>query len=251
MLPEKMDILIKRGILKMNIDNLISMRENYPEKCKSFIIRNIQKYVEIMNQDIFSSTELMQLLEEKIDEELKIKLLQFETIPISIKNRKYSSGVQDYIVKNLYCEEDLEYLLQWYPENRIQLRNRILNIALEEIEEVLKVHCVLHTELLESLITSKGIDITHKKELLTKQIELGIGKDVVNNAFIQLGLTEYQQLLDGKRPKVKATEENEALLKALMDKKWISSFEEDKENPEYFQTYGRVMRKRTKVGTEV
>ncbi len=63
----------------------------------------------IMCKTTFSSVELKLLLEKEIDDEFKIRLLEFETKPVSIQDKKYSARVEDYIVGHLYCKEDLPY----------------------------------------------------------------------------------------------------------------------------------------------
>ncbi len=244
LLPEKLDILIQHDIIKMNSDNLVFMRKYYSEKCMPFIISNIDEYVEIMSEDIFVSSELHQLLETEISDEIKIELLQFETEPISIRNKKYSYKVQDFIVEKLFCNDDFQYVVQWYPKDRIQLRKTILNLAINSIQDIKAINCLLQSELLEGLLQSNLIDIENKIEVLAHQIEVGMDKVAVRSALKQLGLSEYIHLLEGKRPKVHATIANETLLKVLLKKEWISSYGKDKADADYFQTYGKVIRKK-------
>ncbi len=242
----KIEILIRNNILEMNADILKTVREHYAEMRMLFIMNNIEKYVEIMNEAIFSSSELLQLLEENIDEELKIRLLHFATAPISIQNKNYSDKIQDYIVENLYSSRDFKYLVQWYPSNRARLRKRILSIVIEAILSGEEIPCVLHVKLLEGLILSKKIESEDMQALLAKQIMIGLQKGVAKIAFEQLGMPEYKQLLEGKQTKVEITDTGEQLLEALKGKKWISDYEEDKDDPEMFQVYGKVSKKREK-----
>ncbi len=203
---DKMEILINCNILRMNIDTLTHIRERYAEECILFIVKNIKEYINIMDQDSFLSSELLQLLDEEIADEYKLKLLQFETMPISIKDKNYSTMIQDYIVEQLYCDEDLEYLLQWYPRERVQLRRHILRLAIESIDFIAESKCLLNVELFIELIKSNQVSNIDKKALLAKQIELGMENAIIITAFEQLGLTEYLRLLEGKRPKVQATQ---------------------------------------------
>lgn len=244
--PEKIEILIRKDILEMNADILKTMRGHYAEMSMLFIMNNIERYVEIMNEDIFSASELLQILEENVDDGLKIRLLQFATAPISIQNKNYSDKIQDYIVENLYSNEDFEYLVQWYPSNRVGLRKQILTIATEAIQNAEDIPCVMHAKLLESLILSEKIDATEMQALLARQIKLGLQKGVAKNAFEQLGMLDYKQLLEGKQVKVEITDTGEQLLEALKEKKWISDYEEDKDDPEMIQAYGKAVKKREK-----
>lgn len=239
---DKVNILINQDILEMNVNNLDIVRKNYPNNLEHFIVRNINEYVEIMDKTIFVSSELLYLLSMEIEEELKLKLLQIETEPISIEGKNYSSNVEDYIVENLYCEEDFEYFVQWYPENRETIRTIIFNIAIKEVEQIKEIQCKVHPELFMDLVKSKQIDIADKRYIIAKQVELGVDMKLVRIVFDYLQMTEYLQLLDGKRPKIRATLSNEKLLDALLMRNWISSYEEDKEDTDYFQTYGKRKR---------
>ena len=243
--PEKIEILINRDILEMNTYNLKTMRQHYSELCILFILKNIEKYLEIMNKNIFSFPELMQILEEKIDDELKIRLLKFNIMPISIKNKNYSDRIQDYIVENLYSNKDFQHLVKWYPSNRIKLRKRILDIAIEIIQNGEEISCVFHNKLLESILLSDKIDIVDKQILLARQIELGIQKSVAKTAFGQLDLPEYNQLLAGGQAKVEATNTGKLLLDALKERNWIANYAKDEEDPEMFQAYGKTVKKKS------
>lgn len=240
---EKIDVLVGHDILEMNEDNLLMMRENYPDKCISFIIRNTKKYVEILHDDIYLTPEMLQLLHEKIDDELKIELLQYETRPISIRGKGYSPKIEEYIVGNLFDSKDYEYLVQWYPKNRPNLRKLIFDIMVGQIQDISDVDCILHMDLFNSLMQTDRISIEDKKLVIAKQIEMGMENLFVEKIFEQLSLNEYTQLLGGKRPKILASTDNEKLLNALLFRKWISSYEVSKDDNEYFQTYGRMRKK--------
>lgn len=238
--PDKLDILINQNILDMNADTLAAVREYYPDKCLSFIIKNIKKYTEIMDRTMFSSSELLQLLEEEISDELKMRLLRFETKPISIQDGKYSAKVEDYIIEHLYSSKDFSYLLKWYPSNRVQLRKLILDRAIEAIWHGRELPCAVHVKLFEQLMQSDKIDNRDKQGLLIQQIMKGIAKGAVKEAFEQLGLTEYKRIMGGQSGKVSAISINEQILKALLKRKWIKDYKRDEEDPGLFQIYGKA-----------
>lgn len=240
---DKMNILIQNNIIKMNPTNLAVIREHYSVNCMKYILGNIQEYVSIIDEDNFSTVELVQLLEEEIDDGMKLGLLVYQSEPISIQSKKYSSNIQDYILENLYDKEDFCYLIQWYPRNRIKTRSLIFDIAVEAIDELTEIPCLLHADLFMELIGTSQIDLADKKRILANQIERGIDKSVVEDVLGILGLAKYQQLLSGKRPKIADTTENERLLYAMKGRDWISSYEEAKDDPEYFQTYGKMTRR--------
>lgn len=245
--PEKMEILIDRNLLEMNADILAAMRKHYPLHRMSFIYKNIEKYVEIMDAAVFSSVELLQLLETDIDDVLKLKLLEFASDPISIQNKKYSAQIQDYIVENLYDSNDLEYLLGWYPEGRDHMRSLILSLAEESVKdldniEVLKY--IIHLELLSDLLESDNIDLPGKKILLASQIVHGIRKANARTALNTLGLAQFNRILDGQQDKLADTPSNEAILFAFKRRNWIAGYKKDEKDPDHFLIQKAIYRKK-------
>lgn len=238
--PDKIEILINQSILDMNADTLASVREYYPDKCLSFIIKNIEKYTEIMDRTMFSSPELLRLLEEEISDELKLRLLGFETKPISIRNKKYSAKVKEYIIKNLYDSGDFSCLLKEYPSYKAQLQKIILDKAIREIRRAGELPCVINIRLFEQLMQTDQIDNGDKQGLLIQQIRAGINKKAMKVAFEQLGLTEYNRILEGHFGKVSVTRTNEQILEALLNRKWIKDYKQDEEDWRLFQIYGKA-----------
>ena len=240
---DKMNVLLDNEIIKMNPENLAVMREHYSANCMKYILGNIHEYVSIIDEENFSADELVQLLEEDISDEIKLKLLAYQSEPISIRGKKYPPNIQDYILENLYSKEDFIYLMLWYPQNRTKTRNLIFDIAVEAIDKLTENSYSLHLELFMELIGTNRIDLEDKKRILANQIKRGAEKSVVEDVLDILGLAKYKQLLSGKRPKILATISNERLLCSMKERDWISSYEEAKDDPEYFQAYGKMIRR--------
>lgn len=233
---DKVDVLIENNLIKMNQVTLQTFRNFYPSHSNKFILSNIDEYAQIMDAELFSMSELRMLLEEDIAEDIKLNILHYADEPISIKDKSYSNSVQEYIVKNLYCEDDFEYLLSWYPANREKLRTIIQELALLNIPNI---NSILHFDLFIYLIDSDNITIAQKKHLIKTQIVSGMDSKNVRTAFNRLNMREYSSLFEGKRPKIANTKEDVALLSALVAKKWISSYEVDKQDTNYLQAYGK------------
>lgn len=238
--PDKIEILINQRILDMNADTLVAVREYYPDKRLPFIIMNIEKYTKIMDRTMFSSSELMQLLEEEISDELKLRLLGFETNPISIRNKKYSAKVKEYILKNLYSSEDFSHLLKDYHSYKTSSREIILDKAIREIRRAGELPCVANIKLFEQLMQTDQIDNRDKQGLLIQQIRSGIDKRAMKVAFEQLGLTEYKGILEGQSGKISATSTNERMLNALLARRWIKGYKVEEEDPSLFHIYGKA-----------
>lgn len=243
--PEKMDVLIKHGKLEMNSDILTVMRKHYPKHCMPFILKHIEEYVEITDAISLSSSELLQLLEADIADELKLKLLEFASDPISIQGKKYSAQIQDYIVENLYDSKDLGYLLGWYPGGRDHMRSLILSLAEENVQDIELMKLSLHPALFQAVLKSDKIPLADRKILLAQQIKKGLYKANARAAFKELELPQFIQILDGTPGRIKITTSNEALLAAFMQKHWIVSYRQDEEDPEYFLIQVPIHRKKT------
>ncbi len=50
---DKLIILIDTSIIRMTVDNLNFLRDNYPDKKFHFIRRNLDEYVDMMSKDLF------------------------------------------------------------------------------------------------------------------------------------------------------------------------------------------------------
>lgn len=81
---DKITILIDTDIIRMTADNLKFMRENYLNRKFYFIRKNIEKYIDIMDDALFSREELIEILTWDISDELKIKLLELSDDEISV-----------------------------------------------------------------------------------------------------------------------------------------------------------------------
>ena len=76
-------------------DSLIFMRAHYPNQLMPFITRNIKQYTEeVINQENFDLNEMVSLLEEKINDKYKVRLLGFTSEGISLKQKGYSDAVK-------------------------------------------------------------------------------------------------------------------------------------------------------------
>ena len=77
---EKVDILTKLSIIKINPDNLKFIRSYYKNNLNNFIKLNLENYIKIIDiyNNLFSPEELLAILsDEEIDVDSKLKLLSF------------------------------------------------------------------------------------------------------------------------------------------------------------------------------
>ena len=76
---DKITILIDTNIIRMTADNLKYMRENYHNQTFYYIRKSIEKYIDIVDETLFSREELLEILTWDISDKLKIAYLNFLT----------------------------------------------------------------------------------------------------------------------------------------------------------------------------
>ncbi|HIF6780878.1 TPA: hypothetical protein ACX37U_004947, partial [Serratia marcescens] len=81
---DKFKILVNKNIIRMSLSSLGFIRDNYPEQNPHYIKKNIQTYVELMTAESFVLDEAISILSWEVDDDLKIKLLEFINVPLAI-----------------------------------------------------------------------------------------------------------------------------------------------------------------------
>ena len=59
---DKITILIDTNIIRMTADNLKYMRENYPNQTFYYIRKSIEKYIDIVDEALFSREEMLEII---------------------------------------------------------------------------------------------------------------------------------------------------------------------------------------------
>lgn len=90
---DKITILIDTNIIRMTDDNLKYIRENYHNQIFYYIRKSIEKYIDIVDETLFSREELLEILTWDISDKLKIRLLELSDEEISIIGKNYSPAV--------------------------------------------------------------------------------------------------------------------------------------------------------------
>ena len=108
---KKMSILIDNKIIEMNAGTLKDIRKNYPNKVKYFIKKNLDKYLDIIDdEESYDRDELLFML----DEEKSICYAKHIVGAISIIGKKYSNELIEFILKEKFDISDLTYLISKY-----------------------------------------------------------------------------------------------------------------------------------------
>lgn len=247
----KMNILIDNNIIKMSKSALESLRDNYPDSCLRFIKHNIKEYINIMEEDLFSHEELLEILTWDVDEGNKIKLLGFEKEPISIRDVDYSTGVTLYILNNNFDESDIGILYDKYELCDSKIQDFIYGYATQNINTV----CEMKKKLPKTLIINilKGEDITSKEkiELFVNQIPY-ISREEGRLYSETFSVSGYEMVFDShKKPKFEINDTNTYVLEAFEKAGWIYEFYEDDKKEGYYVIRRNKPTKKKKLDVEL
>ena len=220
---DKIAILIGNNIIRMTSKNLEFLRENYPDQNYNFIFKNIEQYVDIMDDDLFSQDELLEILTWNISDELKIKLLEFSNDEISVVEKDYSSAICLYILKNNLMESDLMVLFSSFENWVDSIQIKIFDYAVQYIESVIDNPKSVSEKLKNDLIRSDRLDRDLKVDLLISMMP-DLDESLIKEILTLLDLTDYLKIFDTRsRPKFEINDENEKLLTAFKENKLIAS----------------------------
>lgn len=244
---DKFKILVDKNIIRMNVAPLNFIRDNYSEQLSYYIHKNIRAYVELMTIDNFILNEAISILSWQVDDDLKVKLLEFVKTPLAIHSKNYSQVVNDYILENNFKPDELLILTSSYKTWGTSTQSLILSRAIQDISALIASPNDVSEPLLKNLFVAEGLNMQNKIALL---IALLPGKDLSKTTCKEyldlLGLSEFSKILGRGKPKIEVDSTNQSLLTALRDNHFFSDFEVDNENP----TYYKITRRRSMFGSD-
>ena len=232
---DKVTILIDTNIIIMTEDALKFMRENYPSQTLYFIYKNIEKYVDIVNETLFSQEELLEILTWDIDDELKIRLLILSRENISIIGKNYSPSVCLHILNNCFAESDLPDLFSSFEYWDISIQAKIFDFAVGNIAKIINAPNSVSEKLKDNLLRSEKVKRDERIDLFIALMpDLSVVR--IKEVLVLFNLTDYLKILETRsRPKFEINDENEKLLAAFKAKKLIYAYEKCPERDGYYK----------------
>jgi len=237
---EKIKILIDINSVRMNKESLKFIRGNYnPDVLLYYILHNIEKYVENIDEDTFSQEELVMLLSEDISDDIKLKVLSFSNESISIIDSNYSDLIKLYILNNNLNKTDMVALYKSYEIQSKEIQEFVFKYAENDykaiINQINNVSAELKNQLLES-----SLALDKKVEIFIAMTDNSTCEQALT-ILNKIGLTEYQKIfLSRHRPKIKVDNLNKQILNLFVKNKWIDSFEVDTTNNEYYKVKKKI-----------
>ena len=238
---EKMRLLIQEKIVPMNSDNLKYIRNKYPDVVMSFIERNLQKYVDDMNGELFSQNELEEILKWNIDDSIKLKLLEYSKQKISVIGKSYSENVCIYILQNKLDEDDMLKLFKDYENQSEKIKGCVREYAERNINLLKSNTSEINRSLLEKIMYSNSVAITDKIDLFIAKLSQ-MNKATILKYLEVLGLNEFLTIFEPRRKVVvQINEQNKKILQAFCDQGKISSFVEDENNKGFYKIEKKLL----------
>lgn len=232
---DKITILIDTDIIRMTADNLKFMRENYLNRKFYFIRKNIEKYIDIMDDALFSREELIEILTWDISDELKIKLLELSDDEISVIGKNYSPVVCLHILNNNFSKSDLPDLFSSFEQWDNSVQAKIFEYAIRSIVSIIDDPKSASEKLKNNLLHSDKVNRDAKIDLLIAMIP-NLSEDYIKEILTLLNLTDYLKIFDTRsRPKFEINDENEKLLTAFKEANMINNYEESSEKEGYYK----------------
>ena len=240
---DKLIILIDTSIIRMTVDNLNFLRDNYPDEKFHFIRHNLDEYVDIMSRDLFLQEELLEILTWDISDEVKIKLLEFSDDAISVIGKNYSTDVCLYILNNNFMDSDLISLFSSYDQWEASIQEIILDYAARNVTSIIDTPKNVSERLKDDLLHADILNREIKIDLLISMMP-ALSKDNIKKYLVLLGLENYNKIFEPhSRPRFKISEENENLLTAFKKSGLIENYEESLDRKGYYKIVRTKTRK--------
>lgn len=235
----RIEILIEAGSIPVNNDNLLFMREHYPETVLSFVEKDIESYAEIVlsgeqvdeeGNSLFSEDEILEIFEKpEITSDLKITLLEGFNGSVRM-NESYPEELNIAIVEDYFDEEDLVRLSEFCSSASDRFRSVLAAKVVERRETIFANETELSTDLLKLSLSLLAGSRAAAVQLIAWQFDTNgriISRGDVRSVFVAADLSEYTKLIDGPRSKILRTENDMKLLAYLRRRGFCGTIKEE------------------------
>lgn len=244
---DKFKILVDENIIRMSIASLNFIRDNYLGQLSYYIHKNIREYIGLITIDNFILDEAISILSWEVDDDLKVKLLEFVKTPLAIHSKNYPQVVNDYILENNFKPDELLILTSSYKTWGTSTQSLILSRAIQDISALIANPSDVSEPLLKKLFVAEGLNMQNKIALLIALLPVeDLSKATCKEYLDLLGLSEFSKILGRGKPKIEVDSTNQSLLTALRNNFFFSDFEVDDENP----TYYKITKRRSTFGSD-
>ena len=231
---EKVDILTKLSIIKINPDNLKFIRSYYKNNLNNFIKLNLENYIKIIDiyNNLFSPEELLAILsDEEIDVDSKLKLLSFSNQKIKIMNKDYPAKVQNYILENNYDSSEFLELIENFNNFEEKTQEIIFDIIKNNINNFYSNLDKAPSSLINKFLKNKEIDNEIKLTILINLLNFIKEIETFYKYLKLVNSKDYKDLVKRNTNfNININEFNLQLLQKLKEKGFIESFSQINES---------------------
>lgn len=225
---EKVDILIKLSIIKINPDNLRIIRNYYKNNLNKFIKLNIENYIKMIDtyNNLFSQNELLVILsDKKVDVDSKLKLLKFSNQKIKIMDEDYPVEVQNYILENNYDNSEFLELIENFNNFEEKTKEIIFDIIKNNISNFYNNLDKAPSSLRNKFLKNKEIDNEVKLTILINLLNFIKEIEKFYKYLKLVNSKDYKDLVKRNTSfNISINEFNLRLLEKLKEKEFIESF---------------------------
>lgn len=233
-IPEdKVDILIKLSIIKINSNNLEIIRNYYKNNLNNFIKLNLENYIRIIdtNNNLFSQEELLVILsDKKIDVDSKLKLLKFSNQKIKIMDKDYPVEVQNYILENNYDNSEFLELIKNFNNFEEKTKEIIFSITKNNIGNFYSNLDKTPSSLINKFLKDKEIDGEVKLIILLNLLDFIREVEKFYKYLKLVNSKDYKDLVKRNTSfNISVNAFNLQLLQKLKEKGFIENFSQTSE----------------------
>lgn len=230
----KFKICIELEISQMTSNSLIFIREHYPSQNFYFIENNLELYVNLMTNELFSLDELEEIITWKVDDVSKLKLLEFTDDSISVINLERSSVIISHILNNNLDPNDLPFLFKSHTQWTSDVQQIIFRLAVKNIQEIIVNPLDVSNILVKQLLKSSKLS-DFKIDLFVATLPNFSRTECIELIDI-LGLPiAYKDIfVTSKRPNFEINTLNKKLLSSFVKAEIIYDFPEDTRRNGYY-----------------
>lgn len=231
---EKMSILIECKRISMNSDNLQFIREHYDEHLMDFIAYCFNAYVSIADTDEAEMEQILETLADKVPSDAVVKLLQKVQFPITMSGNWYNEKICMEIIKNHFCEDDLQWLAEKYEACSKELED-LIRTKMQEYSSMivcgeLKISGLLIRDLLVDTNSHNDVVIFLLKQAIANERE-----DVIKQYLKLTKYNNFATIFDtDSRPRFDVNENSKTLLECFKKSGYIRKFSESTDGKKYY-----------------
>ncbi|MEG0835791.1 MAG: hypothetical protein RR413_10145 [Christensenellaceae bacterium] len=247
----KIDVLIDQGVITMNEEVLLFMREHYPQKMMRFIVHNVQNYTEeTISAENFDFDEMCEILDTDVEDKYKLLLLQHTDKPISVMGDAYSDEIKAHILENNLETADIPHLVKAYPTLTQALQVIIENIAIKNIEEIIESEYSVPMPMCKKLFTHTLLSTENQLQLFAVAID-NFNENECKECLEILHRQDILSAFAGKRPPIPITDTHKKILDALVKKSWIVGYSVDKKDANMYRVSSKRVPKHHPLPVEL